>query len=128
MSQSFVDEGDLDSYFNSCGAWRGWFFKHWSDCPHDVLENKGFASTVLACLGKLPLRLRQVFMTRVMDQVSPENVCAEYELSESNLGVILFRSRMHLRACLEQNWFKPYRLGKNAKRYHCMALSVLVLL
>jgi RNA polymerase sigma-70 factor (ECF subfamily) len=111
LSQSFESDSELDAYFNSCGAWRGWFFKHWTDNPHEVLENKGFANTLISCLTKLPLHQRQVFMTRVMDHVSTEDVCREFELSEGNIAIILFRARMRLRGCLEQNWFKLQRVG-----------------
>ena len=109
ISQHFEDDAELDAYFNKCGAWRGWFFKHWTDCPHDVLENRGFAEALVGCLAKLPVRFKQIFYTRAVDQLPTEEVCHAFQISETNLGAIMFRSRVHLRECLEKNWFKPAR-------------------
>ena len=41
-----------------------------------------------------------------MEGLSGEEVCAALGISASNLWVVLHRARMHLRHCVESNWFR----------------------
>jgi RNA polymerase sigma-70 factor (ECF subfamily) len=43
-------------------------------------------------------------MREVMDLES-EEICKDLSITSTNLWVILYRARMALRQCLEQNWF-----------------------
>jgi len=43
-------------------------------------------------------------MREVMD-LPTEEICKELTITANNLWVILYRARMALRMCLEQNWF-----------------------
>jgi len=36
-----------------------------------------------------------------------EEICKELSITSTNLWVILYRARVALRQCLEQNWFAP---------------------
>jgi RNA polymerase sigma-70 factor (ECF subfamily) len=38
-------------------------------------------------------------------ELETEEICKELAITANNLWVILYRARMALRLCLEQNWF-----------------------
>jgi RNA polymerase sigma-70 factor (ECF subfamily) len=38
-------------------------------------------------------------------ELESDEICQELKITATNLWVILYRARMLLRKCLEQNWF-----------------------
>jgi RNA polymerase sigma factor (sigma-70 family) len=76
----------------------------------DVVAHRSeFWTTMRYCLSKLPDRIANVFMLREMEELSTKEICETLTISESNLGVMLHRSRMALRESLEMNWFEKCR-------------------
>jgi RNA polymerase sigma-70 factor, ECF subfamily len=57
------------------------------------------------CLDKLPPNTARVFMMREVMELESDEICKELTITANNLWVILYRARMSLRQCLEQNWF-----------------------
>ncbi len=57
------------------------------------------------CLEKLPANTARVFMMREVMELEGEEICKELAITSTNLWVILYRARISLRQCLEQNWF-----------------------
>ena len=57
------------------------------------------------CLEKLPANTARVFMMREVMELESDEICKELAITSTNLWVILYRARMALRQCLEQNWF-----------------------
>ena len=57
------------------------------------------------CLEKLPPNTARVFMLREVMELESDEICKELKITATNLWVILYRARMLLRKCLEQNWF-----------------------
>jgi len=104
---SEVDSSDdpFDEFFDAAGEWKPGFPKDWGENPGAELEKSEFWSTFRECLAKLPGRLSQAFALRVLDDRSSEEVYKEMDITPTNLWVILYRARMHLRRCLEMNWF-----------------------
>jgi RNA polymerase sigma-70 factor (ECF subfamily) len=84
---------------------------HWQDppaawCqPERSLEQQQFFEVLQACVDKLPPRLGRVFMMREWLELEVEDICRELEISANNCGVMLYRARMSLRACLDLQWF-----------------------
>ena len=87
----------------------GWIHElgpiEWSSNPGAGLDNEVFWKTFHACAAKLPKNVSAVFCLREMDDVDSKEICAQLDISESNLWVMLHRARMALRRCLETNWF-----------------------
>ena len=46
-------------------------------------------------------------MMREVMELEADEICKELTITSTNLWVILYRARMGLRKCLEQNWFAP---------------------
>ena len=57
------------------------------------------------CLEKLPPNTARVFIMREVMELETDEICKELTINANNLWVILYRARMALRQCLEQNWF-----------------------
>ena len=105
VSLEDVDAGGLAHYFDDVEHWRSNTGPiHWQLEPETVVEQKQFVSVFDQCLGKLPARFKNVFLLREHDGLSREEISEGLKLSSSNVGVILHRSRLALRDCLQVNW------------------------
>jgi len=91
----------MESRFDSRGNWRQ---------PPLDLEQAVFArevrEMVQECLESVPPAQRIVFYLREVEEMSTAEICKKMALSATNLGVLLFRARNHLRECLEKKGLK----------------------
>ena len=94
----------VDSSFNDEGDWRIRPSK-WAIDPMKLYEQKEFMDILYQCLGELPERQAEAFMMREIDGFSTEEICKVLNISATNSWVMLYRARMWLRRCLENNWF-----------------------
>ena len=76
----------------------------WAVNPGNIYEQKEFLDVLYHCLAELPERLAEAFVKREMDGLSTEEVCKELGITATNSWVMLYRARMSLRRCLENNW------------------------
>ena len=93
---AFFNESDRDHWTSKPAEWRN---------PERDLEQQQFMSIMDFCLEKLPPNTARVFMLREVMEMQTDEVCQELKITATNLWVILYRARMLLRQCLEQNWF-----------------------
>jgi RNA polymerase sigma-70 factor, ECF subfamily len=109
-TQSF-DDGDawLDDLFDSSGHWRQ-APASWGD-PESALDQRRFWEAFEGCLGRLPGAASRVFFKREVLGEDTDVICREESITASNCWVILHRSRLALRACLEKNWFGVEAVG-----------------
>ncbi|MEH3115152.1 sigma-70 family RNA polymerase sigma factor [Pedobacter terrae] len=56
------------------------------------------------CLAKLPGLWFSVFSMKHMDDLESELICNELKLTNANFWVIMHRTKLNLRACLQKNW------------------------
>ena len=103
LDEQSIDDA-LDALFKEDGHWReppaAW------QAPEDALEQRQLHQTLERCLEKLPARLARVFMMREWLEKETDEVCTELGINANNCHVMLFRARMLMRGCLEQNWFQ----------------------
>jgi RNA polymerase sigma-70 factor (ECF subfamily) len=94
---------DMDALFDETGHWE-----HppadWGD-PESALSRAQFMDVLQLCLDKLPPNTARVFMMREVMELDGPEICKELAITSTNLWVILYRARMALRQCLEQQWF-----------------------
>ena len=100
----------FDALFDDTGHWES-PSSDWGD-PEVQLARQQFFDIVEFCLGKLPPNTARVFMMREVLELDGAEICKELSITSTNLWVILYRARMALRQCLEQNWFA--QAGRNA--------------
>ncbi len=91
--------------------WTGhWALDHaptdWHASPAELVEQSDFFRVFNDCLSPLPQRTASAFTLREIDGLSSEEICDTLSISVNNLWVMLHRARLHLRNCLERNWFK----------------------
>jgi RNA polymerase sigma-70 factor (ECF subfamily) len=102
MSNATVND-PVDSSFNDEGDWRIRPSK-WAIDPMKLYDQKEFLDVLYNCLGELPERQAEAFMMREIDGFSTEEICKVLNISATNSWVMLYRARMWLRRCLENNW------------------------
>ncbi|NDP41734.1 MAG: sigma-70 family RNA polymerase sigma factor [Aromatoleum sp.] len=100
---SELDIDDFEALFNDQGAWDTQP-ADWGD-PEAALQRREFFDALDFCLEKLPANAARAFMMREVMELDTEEICKELTITANNLWVILYRARMSLRQCLEQNWF-----------------------
>jgi len=97
-----TDEGFLDD-----GHWKPdpAALHRWPDKPDKLLDQRQFWDSLAICLEKLPPRAAQIFTLREVDEVETEKICELLRITQTNLSVILHRTRKQLRDCLSTHYF-----------------------
>jgi len=93
----------VDAMFDENGAWKA-LPADWGD-PENALSRSEFLQMLEQCLERLPPNAARVFTMREVLELDSAEICKELTITANNLWVILYRARMALRRCLEQNWF-----------------------
>jgi RNA polymerase sigma-70 factor (ECF subfamily) len=121
MAREPLREGDppdvpsSDDDFVADGHWKREVgaSSNWPKNPDGLLERKQFWDILATCLDKLPPRTAQVFTLREMDDMETDEICRLLHLTQTNLGVMLYRARKQLRNCLSVRYF-----GKSEEGAH----------
>ncbi|MBT8261041.1 MAG: sigma-70 family RNA polymerase sigma factor [Bacteroidia bacterium] len=96
---NFSEEGDDEG---------SWLEKRVADpfdkTAEDNLENKELGLAIHACLSKLPAKQAEIFKMKTILDYETEVICNEFDITASNLWVIIHRARTTLASCLEDNW------------------------
>ena len=104
LTESTEDSNDTSRRFHQSGVWRNWT-SFWRSSPYQQIEQQHFMVRLGECINKLPRSLRSVFMLRAVEEMSHAEICQELNISTAKAWVVLYRGRMHLRECLDKNWF-----------------------
>ena len=104
-----ADIDDLDGLFREDGGWDS-PPAAWGN-PEDALAQRQFFDVMDVCLEKLPAATARVFVMREVLELETDEICKELAITANNLWVILYRARVALRICLEQNWFAGQARG-----------------
>lgn len=87
-----------------------WLEEHISDpsekTAHEVMENEELGLAILNCLDSINEKHATIFKMKTIDGIDTESICNEFNITASNLWVIIHRARTALAECLEHNWFK----------------------
>jgi len=96
---------DFTELFNNKGYWhRDERPASWGN-PHEALHQNQFWKIFEVCLEKLPGHQARVFMMKEFIELDAKEICTTVGISNTNLNVMLHRSRLRLRECLENTWF-----------------------
>lgn len=69
------------------------------------IENKELGLAILNCIGRLPEKQARIFKMKTMQDFDTESICKEFEITTSNLWVIIHRARTAMSKCLKEKWF-----------------------
>jgi RNA polymerase sigma-70 factor (ECF subfamily) len=100
------DEGSfLNRFFDRYGSW------HKKDRPADwhqdeteLLDDDEFRRILKFCMELLPDKWLALITLRFLQEKKTSEVCKELDITPSNLWVIMHRSKLQLRACIEENF------------------------
>lgn len=70
----------------------------------DELQEKEFSAVLKNCIKKMPALWSAVFTMKHIDEENTADILKELGLSSANFWVIIHRSKLNLRACLQKNW------------------------
>jgi len=106
---SLLREEDEDEAFSELFDRKGFWHKDerpaaWGN-PEASLRENHFWSMFEACLERLPPKQGRAFMMREFLELDADEICATMNLTTSNLHVLLHRSRLRLRECIENKWY-----------------------
>jgi RNA polymerase sigma-70 factor, ECF subfamily len=106
-----TDLSGFNYMFERNDEWKG----HWNDsyAPAEWNENSPFRQVeagefqiVLSrCLNGLSERAANAFVMREIDGLTSEEICGVLMISSNNYWTMMHRARLHLRRCIEVNWF-----------------------
>lgn len=100
------DEGeDFSELFDHRGHWQADERPATWGNPHNALHQNQFWKVFEACLEGLPGNQARVFMMKEFVELETHEICTTVGITTTNLNVMLHRSRLRLRECLENNWF-----------------------
>lgn len=95
-----------DSMFDANGAWnKAEFNNQWGDAGN-ILDNKEFRNVLLMCLEDLPIKWKNAVLSKYILERNSNEICQELDITSSNYWQILHRSKLLLKVCVENNWFK----------------------
>lgn len=111
IGEEHEESPEHNEFFRVAGEWTDhWNADHapsdWHADPATVIEQSDFYRVFSDCLTPLPQRTASAFTLREVDGLTSEEICETLNITVSNLWVMLHRARLHLRNCLEINWFK----------------------
>jgi RNA polymerase sigma-70 factor (ECF subfamily) len=69
------------------------------------IENEELGLAIINCLDTLNEKQATIFKLKTIDGYDTEAICNEYNITPSNLWVIIHRARTAMADCLKDNWF-----------------------
>ena len=93
-------------YFDQAdGEWRMEYRpKEFSIKDENVVESKEFYRILKLCLNKLPASWMTAFKMKFIEEEETKDICKELNITSSNYWVMIHRSKINLRACLQKHW------------------------
>jgi len=109
INERSEDYDNSDHFFeteaNKRGTWTSEARPNvWNFEDRTPVENKEFYEILQSCLGKLPESWAAVFSLKNIEDFNSKEICKELNISSSNYWVIMHRSKLQLRECMEKNW------------------------
>lgn len=99
------EKEDFSELFDQRGHWqRDERPAAWGN-PQDSLRQSQFWKVFEVCLEGLPGNQARVFMMKEFVELDTQEICTTVGITVTNLNVMLHRSRLRLRECLENGWF-----------------------
>lgn len=72
----------------------------------DRIQNEELGQAIIGCLESINEKQAAIFKMKTIEGMDTEAICKEFDITPSNLWVIIHRARKALAECLENNWLK----------------------
>ena len=99
------DRDPCEQEFDGKGHWQA-LPVNWGINPQKAAENKELTEVLSKCINILSDKFRHLYVLREIEGLSTERICADLNISQSNLWVILHRCRNQLKKCFEVYLFE----------------------
>jgi RNA polymerase sigma-70 factor (TIGR02943 family) len=99
------DRDPCESEYNGKGHWQALPIR-WGINPQKATEDKELRRVLSTCMDKLSDKFRRLFVLREIEGMRSEEICSEFNITSSNLWVMLHRARNQLKKCLEVHLFE----------------------
>ena len=103
VNESSYTAGEESSLFDESGSWLSPSSSDWEHEAH-LLDRPEFLIVMQKCIENLPEKHKAVTMAKFYYHKKGSVICKELGISASNLWQIVHRSKLQLKACLDQNW------------------------
>ena len=97
---------DFSELFDQKGFWQADEKPATWGNPQSALHQNQFWKVFEACLEGLPGNQARVFMMKEFVELDAAEICTAVGITTTNLNVMMHRSRLRLRECLENTWFQ----------------------
>ena len=77
----------------------------WGTDPVRSADRSDLRKTLQKCLNGLPDRSAEVFLASEVEGESTDEIANRFGITRNHLWVLMHRTRLMLRQCLERNWF-----------------------
>ena len=105
LLREYEEQQDFSELFDHKGFWQPDERPATWGNPQDSLHQSQFWKVFEICLEALPGNQARVFMMKEFVELDATEICTAVGITTSNLNVMLHRSRLRLRECLENRWF-----------------------
>lgn len=93
------------SFFDSHGKWKKEQRpSDWHEEEDNLLDDDEFRKILEMCMKLLPKNWFALITLRFMEEKKTPEICKELNITASNLWVIMHRSKLQLRACIEEHF------------------------
>lgn len=98
----------MDPFTGKEGEQTDWFEERVADesdrNAQERMENEELGQAIFKCLDSINEKQAAIFKMKTIDGMDTETICKEFDITASNLWVIIHRARKALAECLEKNW------------------------
>jgi len=102
-----IDNQVFLNFFNEDGGWREEKKPNdWNEDEKHLLDDVEFQNVLQKCLDALPEKWNTCVKLKYLSEKSGEEICQELDIAPTNFWQIVHRAKLHLRDCVENNWFK----------------------
>ncbi len=106
VTESLPTATEKDEFFDGADHWTPEAApKDWGGDQSRLVEQKEFLEVLHGCRKKLKPIHDHVFTMKYLDGLESEEICKELGITPSNYWVLIHRAKLHLRSCIEKNWF-----------------------
>jgi len=93
----FYESGDYKNHWIEQRAPKNWE-------TDESIQFDEFHQILQYCLSLLPPKHRVVFIMKILEECSGDEICEEMQISSANLWTIMHRARLQVRECVEKKW------------------------
>ena len=105
VDHSHGNQSFMNRFFDRHGSWnKNERPANWHESEENLLDDEEFRKILEMCLKLLPEIWLALITLRFLEEKKTPEICKELDITPSNLWVILHRSKLQLRACIEENF------------------------